>query len=131
MSVDYRPYLAATDLRTPEDVLAYQLTLLEPDPAAERTHAIIGPWTMPLADAIILTAYRLDRERRQACRRGALENWRAFVDSHGVRTGRRRKCLLSLVPFTAYREACAQELRIPSRAYRDWALAFSAAARAR
>lgn len=111
---DHTPYLLATDLRTPEDVLAW--FRVQPRYPFE-------------GDLVLALAERLDRERRQACRRGALENWRAFVDSHGVRTGRRRKCLLSLIPFTAYREACAQELHIPSGAYRDWALAFRAAAR--
>ena len=73
---DPRPYAAPTDLVTAADVLAYQLTLLDPDPDIDLTHAIIGPWTVTLPQAIILTAFRLDRERRQACRRGALTAWR-------------------------------------------------------
>jgi hypothetical protein len=69
---DHRPYLTATDLRTPEDVLAWL------DAMALTSSERIAPiqWSMAMAHARLRA--RLDRERRQACRRAALEEWRAF-----------------------------------------------------
>ena len=57
---DHRPYLTATDLRTPEDVLAWLIDYPSTD----------------AAQASIDLHERLDRERRQACRRGALAVFR-------------------------------------------------------
>jgi len=61
---DHTPYLLATDLRTPEDVLDRVLAFAV-DPDIDR-HA---------TDVFNYLSQRLDRERRQACRRGML---RAF-----------------------------------------------------
>jgi hypothetical protein len=62
MSVDYRPYLLETDLRTAEDVLEWLYR-------SQRDET-------PVEDARLELNRRLDRERRQACRRGALRAWR-------------------------------------------------------
>ena len=59
---DHRPYLREGDLRTPEDVLEWLLGHDEPC----------------VAMACLQLTNRLDRERRRACRRGALEAWRDF-----------------------------------------------------
>jgi hypothetical protein len=73
---DYLPYLLATDRRTPEDVLAW---LQRPSLDRHREHvAFGGPRLQPYIDDAQMLAYRLDRERRQACRRGALWHWRAW-----------------------------------------------------
>lgn len=61
---DHRPYLTETDLRTPEDVLAWLYTCQ------------YGFTT----GAIFALADRLDRERRQACRRAAILAWRDFAN---------------------------------------------------
>lgn len=61
---DHRPYLTATDLRTPEDVLAW----------------LIDYPSMDAAQASIDLHVRLDRERRQACRRAALLEWRRVCE---------------------------------------------------
>lgn len=55
---DHTPYLLATDLRTPEDVVRWQ---------REQVADGVGAAFVLVA----ITAARLDRERRQACRRGA------------------------------------------------------------
>lgn len=60
---DHHPYLTATDLRTPEDVLD----------AMDAYHPC-----EEAGDVAYELRVRLDRERRQACRRAALEEWRAF-----------------------------------------------------
>lgn len=75
---DHTPYLAATDLRTPEDVLAWlrtsELTRARHHMATGGTESGVTHYS----DEAML-AYRLDRERRQACRRGALELIRAIA----------------------------------------------------
>ena len=70
---DHRPYLTATDLRTPEDVLAWL------DAMALTSSERIAPiqWSMAMAHARLRA--RLDRERRQACRRAALAEWRRMT----------------------------------------------------
>jgi hypothetical protein len=70
---DHRPYLTATDLRTPEDVLAWL------DAMALTSSERIAPiqWSMAMAHARLRA--RLDRERRQACRRAARIAWREFA----------------------------------------------------
>ena len=66
--LDPRPYAAPTDLVTAADVLAW-LVAIPPCPYDEA-----GAWDeTDLANELTL---RLDRERRQACRRGALDRWR-------------------------------------------------------
>lgn len=58
---DHHPYLTEGDLRTAEDVLEWL--------ARPRCCKTLG-------GHIARLRARLDRERRQACRRGALERWR-------------------------------------------------------
>lgn len=65
--LDYRPYLLATDLRTPEDVLAWLRAEY-----LDRYHDV--------HEAAEELAYRLDHARRQACRRGALDYWRLMCE---------------------------------------------------
>ena len=96
--VDPRPYAAPTDLVTAEDVARWLAERAEDEP---RTTA----WC--LHDR--LTA-RLDRERRQACRRGALAGWREFA-----RAARRRHnawtcgvCADTLARALAFRAAARQ-----------------------
>lgn len=82
---DHRPYLTATDLRTPEDVLAW----LDAE-AASWTEAGIEHGTelvrfdvavsQTLATAAKYVRARLDRERRQACRRAAILEWRRVCE---------------------------------------------------
>ena len=62
---DHRPYLLPTDLRTAEDVARWLRARDEAHEGAET-----------LADAVAALRARLDRERRQACRRGARDQWR-------------------------------------------------------
>lgn len=66
---DHWPYAAPTDLRTAEDVARW-LDTLHQGPPAERIFGV--------QDAVAALDARLDRERRQACRRGALAEWREF-----------------------------------------------------
>lgn len=66
---DHWPYAAPTDLRTAEDVAEW-LDTLHRGPPAERIFGV--------QDAIVALDARLDRERRQACRRGALACWRRW-----------------------------------------------------
>jgi hypothetical protein len=64
---DPRPYAAPGDLVTAADVLAWLRARDEAHEGAET-----------LVDALDALAARLDRERRQACRRGALAEWQTF-----------------------------------------------------
>jgi len=66
MPLEYQTYLLATDLRTPEDVLAW--FRVQPRYPFE-------------GDLVLALAERLDRERRQACRRRALERWQTFAEA--------------------------------------------------
>ena len=73
---DHRPYLREGDLRTPEDVLAW---VRRPATDRRREHlAWGGERLVPYIDCEQMLAFRLDRERRQACRRGARENFAKF-----------------------------------------------------
>ena len=74
MSLDHHPFLLESDLRTAEDVAKW---LRRPmlDRLAEEDSSRL-PKAM-LTDADLLMA-RLDRERRQACRRGARDHWEAY-----------------------------------------------------
>ena len=73
MTPDHTPYLRpGVDLVTAEDVLAWQADCVlawVPEHPGER---------MPAGTLVGLLRARLDRERRQACRRGALDRWRMF-----------------------------------------------------
>ena len=76
MTVDHRPYLRpGTDLCTAEDVAEWLRQFV----AGVRLDLDTGMIHDVNADdiAVALRA-RLDRERVQACRRGALAAWRAF-----------------------------------------------------
>lgn len=70
-TLDHRPYLREGDLRTPEDVLEW-LWERARGPASEGFAA-----KMVATSASALEA-RLDRERRKACRRGALRCWQSL-----------------------------------------------------
>lgn len=96
---DHHPYLADGDLRTAEDVLEWL--------ARPRCCTTLG-------GHIARLRARLDRERRQACRRGALEMWAVF-----------RSCV-----FHA-RDSGNAEFWGVAYNYLQRALAFRAAARAR
>ncbi len=63
---DHRPYLREGDLRTPEDVLEWLRQEVDPG-----WSYLAGRGEFEFA-----LRQRLDRERRQACRRGALRAWR-------------------------------------------------------
>ena len=65
---DHHPYLTENDLRTPKDSADFLR-------AWRDSH---NDW-LEFGDAIDMLDERIERERRQACRRGALENWRNFA----------------------------------------------------
>lgn len=73
----HRPYLTETDLRTPEDVLAWLRRPILSRIAEEYPDPDTRSWYV--GDAEMLW-HRLDRERRQACRRAALRAWRDFAN---------------------------------------------------
>lgn len=66
---DHTPYLAEGDLRTPEDVLEWLADRKWTTPTTKEPQDV----TLERAGNDLFD--RLDRERRQACRRGALERW--------------------------------------------------------
>lgn len=81
---DHHPYLTEGDLRTAEDVL--ELVKFERARAALELRGklrVLAGEQVPYGEAfmVAMVAFervlrlRLDRERRQACRRGALERW--------------------------------------------------------
>lgn len=87
---DHHPYLTDGDLRTAEDVL--ELVKLERARAALELRGklrVLAGEQVPYGEAfmVAMVAFervlrlRLDRERRQACRRGALAAWRKFQSS--------------------------------------------------
>ena len=96
---DHTPYLAPTDLRTAEEVAWWLDTY---------------PWTCPLSCARADLRDRLDRERRQACRRGALAEWRTALRASRIDEIR-----------------CSRAGQLEIAEYKRRALAFRAAARAR
>lgn len=120
MTPDHRPYLRAGDLRTPEDVLAWLAR-----PRCCKT----------LEGHVARLRARLDRERRQACRRGALDAWRGLMhvlDWLGVRRGGRlrlRRRPLRLLPTHSLQYRAASWHTAADLVC--LALAFRAAARAR
>lgn len=107
---DYRPYLREGDLRTPEEVAKWMRSL--------SFFSRERPWRQDLAGACDELDERLDRERRQACRRGARIAWRAAAKA--VRAS--RECTTGDLWW-------ATHAIISSNIYR--ALAFRAAARAK
>lgn len=76
--VDFERYLREGDLRTREDVLAWlqceALMCPESPRPTKRTAFLV------LANKANELSARLDRERRRACRRGALDKWRHAAD---------------------------------------------------
>ena len=75
---DHTPFLLPTDLRTPEDVVRWQRE------AADRLWR--QSYTVTTTDVLNATSEQIDRERRQACRRGML---RAFKFACGNRANER------------------------------------------
>ncbi len=69
--VDPRPYAAPTDLVTAADVARW----LE---SRDRGSKAAGWRIVRLSTVVTDLRARLERERRQACRRGALACWREF-----------------------------------------------------
>ena len=107
--VDHRPYAGPGDLVTAEDVARWLRSI----PHTGR------PWPneCPVCSAMLLLTERLDRERRQACRRGALDAWRRFCDEAGGIDwtgesldvwGNRRRALGALARTLAFRAAARQ-----------------------
>lgn len=123
---DPTPYAAPTDLVTAADVLAW-LVAIPPCPYDEA-----GAWDeTDLANELTL---RLDRERRQACRRGALAEWQQYTrcrlwlrrdyDTYDTKGGKAR--------FGSFQQ-CKREFGLQGSMGQHirHALAFRAAARAR
>lgn len=83
---DHRPYLVEGDLRTPEDVRDWILAWRDRAIADCKADQATASLNMRLDYACSVIANdiacdlseELDRERRQACRRGALEAWRTI-----------------------------------------------------
>ena len=124
---DPRPYAAPTDLVTAADVAEWlnEQALSAP---AEPIPVFSLHWVLATTRTKLLA--RLDRERRQACRRGALACWRAFAgEARENRHPRYRDAYTALVwgdkPTDLYR------IGEIARANLTRALAFRAAARAR
>lgn len=111
---DHRHYLREGALRSPEDVLQCVLTFAE-DPDVEHD----------VSDVYNYLSRRLDRERRQACRRGAIAAWRdmsrLIVNGHESDDG---------LDSYGY-EATADVFIVLASEYLAKALAFRAAARAK
>lgn len=84
---DHRPYLLPTDLRTAEDAAEWLREHAAEWRADARAHPEVGArlvrldygGAVTLDGALSDLTARLDRERRQACRRGALDAWRCAV----------------------------------------------------
>lgn len=105
---DPRPYAAPGDLVTAADAAAFvRVYVVDPD----------TEWD--LSDAYNYLERRLDRERRQACRRGALDAWRSACEL--VRWARSRRA----------NDWAWLEIEGPLAHRLTRALAFRAAARAR
>lgn len=121
---DHTPYLLATGLRTAWDVARWQREHFNVD--GLRLSAVFAK------DVIDATDERLDRERRQACRRGALEAWVNAIDAReGERVWKRNA---KLVGCTYSPKEClrfAAEYRSERPGHLQLALAFRAAARAK
>ena len=122
--VDPTPYALPTDLVTAEDVVRWLddvavAILSVPIDGATRAGVAI------CAGVVVSTRRdldaRLDRERRQACRRGALDRWRTF--SMAVREFARQKRDEGLI--------CDSEAEYYIERSLFDALAFRAAARAK
>jgi hypothetical protein len=118
MTPEFRPYLLETDLRTAEDVLQW----------IEYRRRYGRATIDHIADDLV---EQIDRERRQACRRGALEKFKAFARTctrfkRGVKVpdlGRGRATEDCIWRHT---HGCSEELQ-----WLAAALSFRAAARAK
>ena len=117
---DPTPYLLPTDLRTAEDVLAWQADCVlawVPEHSDGR---------MPAGSLVQLLAARLDRERRQACRRG----YEAEIQQARYHKNMEREARARLkVRHSDNDKVCAEGDLFFRRAYVRRALAFRAAAR--
>ena len=109
--VDPRPYAAPTDLRTAEDVARW----LE---SRDRGSKAAGWRIVRLSTVVTDLRARLERERRQACRRGARMN---FADAATLMRCYALNRTLGVIRDTASEDAIAH--------YLIRALAFRAAAR--
>ena len=79
----YREYLRPGDLRTAEDVYRWMCSPVGKRLADHRMWLLAkGEYTFMdhYCEDYVMLRERLDRERRQACRRAALEHWRRFSD---------------------------------------------------
>lgn len=76
----YHEHLRPGDLRTAEDVYRWMCSPVGKRLADHRMWLLAkGEYAfMDHCEDYVMLRERLDRERRQACRRAALENWRAF-----------------------------------------------------
>lgn len=127
--LDHRPYLADTDLRTAEDVARWLREHAEQwrrdavaDPSVgARSVRLDYAGLCALQGAHADLRARLDRERRQACRRATFVNLPELA-----RLQRKRK-------FAVERlwDYAVEDIDSLRRAHVDRALAFRAAARAR
>lgn len=72
---DPRPYAGPTDLVTAADVLAWLEEQAKAHRLGMRYRVVASPSWGTIAAHL---RARLDRERRQACRRGALDHWRRW-----------------------------------------------------
>jgi len=130
MSPNHRPYLRpGVDLITAEDVLAWQADCVlawVPEHPGER---------MPAGTLVGLLRARLDRERRQACRRGALSRWRAaakYIRFARAYTGKRWAWPEMVRPGDGDAEAWAwRDVATDLARCLSDALAYRAAARAK
>lgn len=136
---DHRPYLLPTDLRTAEDVAEWlrdwrsTATDAELIAVVDWIHAydvqdLRGTHDLAPELACLALRARLDRERRQACRRGAAYHWRAacrIMRASKDRRGRRRDKEIAAAVWAGDHSAH------PLLAHLAAALAFRAAARAK
>lgn len=124
MTPDHRPYLRpGVELITAEDVADW-LDTLHHGPIADRIYGV--------QEAVAALDARLDRERRQACRRAAVDAWERFAGE--VRSWGRRPAWAAAMSAAVWDgTGDAARARCAERMLRDLAqaLAYRAAARAR
>ena len=120
--IDPRPYAAPTDLVTAADVARWLHEIDDDD--------ITGGDPMWLT--ISRLDARLDRERRQACRRGALDCWRGAMVCLGDASGKRVRRVgrsLGTLPLIALDAVLPRNHWRATFVLLDRAIAFRAAAR--
>lgn len=134
---DHRPYLVEGDLRTAEDVLEWMRNEEAEWRAAATSDAGVPHGAslvrfdgaaIGMLDGIAKhLESRLDRERRQACRRGALDAWRRFSREMRPNAGRYSAYATALIWGDGPSDM--QAIGSYDRALLTTALAFRAAAR--